>query len=292
MRSALRFFLATFALTTLGQPLPLTLKEVALMLRSGYSSESVLQEIAQRRMSEPLDEPAKKSLLEAGASARLIESLAGGAFLVSASEAEQAKAAAANAALVKEKAAEKVCREATAKLQAQRAQSAQAGPPPGTSLANSLKEKLVVSHNGVIGPADGSEFERKKLIALYFSAHWCAPCRKFTPQLVDYYNRVEPQHPEFEIVFVSYDRSRFNWETYLRDAAMPWPAIDYDQLDSVAGLKKIAGDGIPSLVLLDDTGHLLATSYDGAKYLGPQNVLAALDKIFAGGATGPIAQTR
>ena len=58
---------------------------------------------------------------------------------------------------------------------------------------------------GTISRADGTELENKKLIAFYYSAHWCAPCRKFTPELVDYYNRVAPQHPEFEIIFISAD---------------------------------------------------------------------------------------
>ena len=71
---------------------------------------------------------------------------------------------------------------------------------------------------------------------------------------------------------------------------MPWPAIDYDQLGLLSGLKQIAGSGIPSLVLLDATGHVLSSSFDGDNYLGPQKVLADLQKIFAGGASTPLAQ--
>ena len=155
-----------------------------------------------------------------------------------------------------------------------------------------LRDKLIVCRDGIISRADDAGLENKKLIALYFSAHWCGPCRKFTPQLVEYYNQVAPQHPEFEIIFVSCDRSRFNWETYMREARMPWPAIDYDQLTGSAGLKQLGGDGIPSLVLLDATGHLLSSSYDGGKYLGPKKVIGDLEKIFAGGAAAPLAQAR
>ena len=40
-------------------------------------------------------------------------------------------------------------------------------------------------------------------------------------------------------------------------------------------------------------GHLLSSSYDGDKYLGPQKVIADLDKIFStGGTAAPLAQTR
>jgi nucleoredoxin len=170
-------------------------------------------------------------------------------------------------------------------------QASAAQPPAAPSLIRGLRDKLIVFRDGTISRADEGGLENKKLIALYFSAHWCGPCRKFTPQLVDYYNQVAPQHPEFEIIFVSSDRSRFSWETYMREARMPWPAIDYDQLTGLAGLKQLGGDGIPSLVLLDATGHLLSSSYEGGKYLSPKKVIGDLEKIFGGGAAAPLAQT-
>ena len=110
--------------------------------------------------------------------------------------------------------------------------------------------------------------------------------------MVDYYNQIAPQRPDFEVIFISCDRSRFNWETYMREARMPWPAIDYDQLTGLGGLRQLGGDGIPSLVLLDGTGHLLSSSHDGDRYLGPQKVIADLQKIFAEGANPPLAQVR
>ena len=44
-----------------------------------------------------------------------------------------------------------------------------------------------------------------KLVGLYFSAHWCPPCRRFTPRLVDFRDRLGKESP-LEIVFVSCDR--------------------------------------------------------------------------------------
>ncbi len=32
--------------------------------------------------------------------------------------------------------------------------------------------------------------EGYKLYAIYFSAHWCPPCRNFTPMLAEFYNAV------------------------------------------------------------------------------------------------------
>jgi nucleoredoxin len=268
---------------------PLSVKEVSLMLRAGYSSESILREIEQRRLIDAPDTATLKSLGEFGASPQLINAVESGQFRVDAAAAERARATAEAGAKLQEKAAETAFRNATAILKAQQANATQQ-KAAGAPFLKSLNDKLVVCREGEVGAADMSNADNKKLIAIYFSAHWCAPCRKFTPQLVDFYNRVESQHPEFEIVFFSFDRSREGWQDYLRETRMPWLAIDYDQLGTLSGLKQICGDGIPSLVLLDATGHVLSTSYDNGKYVGPQKVVADLVKIFeTSGETAPTA---
>ncbi len=110
--------------------------------------------------------------------------------------------------------------------------------------------------------------------------------------MVEYYNRVAAAHPEFELIFVSSDRSRFGWETYISETKMPWLAIEYDQLAGLASLKQLGGSSIPSLLVLDSSSRIVASSYDGEKYLGPQTALAALDQIFSGNAGRQVAQAR
>jgi hypothetical protein len=72
---------------------------------------------------------------------------------------------------------------------------------------------------------------------------------------------------------------------------MPWLAIDYDQLADLSGLKQLGGNSIPSLLILDSNSRLVASSYDGDKYLGPKNAMAALDRIFAPPGQPQVAQT-
>ncbi len=291
MRAFLFLVALSLAATAAGTLRPLSMKDVSLMLRSGYSSESVLHEISVRLVLEPLDTATRKSLADAGASPQLLTALESGQFRVDDATAAAAREAAAAASASQEQQAEKIYRSATATIKAQRAQAAAAARiPAGTPLLTALEGKLVLSRDGIVTPVDPATEENKKLIALYFSAHWCPPCRKFTPDLVDYYHRVAPQHPEFELIFVSSDRSRFNWEAYMHDDKMPWPAIDYDQLGNFNDLKQLGGPGIPSLVVMDSGGHVLASSYHGDDYLGPQNTLEALDKIFAQSAAASVVQ--
>merc|ERR1711988_384788 len=62
-----------------------------------------------------------------------------------------------------------------------------------------------------------------KILAIYFSAHWCPPCRGFTPQLVETYKKLQAQGKPFEIIFASSDRDMAAFTEYF--AEMPWLAI-------------------------------------------------------------------
>jgi nucleoredoxin len=292
MRIALHllFFLLLTALVN-AKPVPLTAKEICLMLRTGYSNDAVVHELSARHFAGRCDEATKKMLTESGASPALLNALDNGAFAVPPEEAARAQEQLAAESKRRADMAEQ-SRKFDTLYQHQLAQQRMAAPVPTTTTSNVLfpllKGDLVYFKNGTVNRFDDEAFEKKKLIALYFSAHWCGPCRKFTPQLVEYYNRVAPQHPELEIVFVSNDRSQFAFETYVKEAQMPWPAIDFQKVASKTGISKFAGDGIPDLVLLDASGKVLSDSYAGKQYRGPQQVLADLDQILAGG--GRVAQ--
>jgi nucleoredoxin len=158
-------------------------------------------------------------------------------------------------------------------------------------LADQFKGDLVSRINGGLAHFDDEALAKKKLIALYFSAHWCAPCRKFTPRLVEFYNRVAPQHPEFEIVFFSNDRSRPAMETYMRATKMPWPAVDFAKLPGKEA-NRYGGAAIPSLVVLDASGKVILDSYAGKEYVGPEKVLAGLDAILAKTPAAAVAASR
>lgn len=70
-----------------------------------------------------------------------------------------------------------------------------------------------------------------KVLGIYFSAHWCPPCRAFTPQLAQWYKNFKegPNGDKFNIVFVSSDRDEKSFKEYFKE--MPWLALPYEFRD-------------------------------------------------------------
>jgi len=98
----------------------------------------------------------------------------------------------------------------------------------------------------------------KKGIGLYFSAHWCPPCRQFTPFLCKAYAD-SLKAKGLEIIFVSSDKTPDEFKGYYAD--MPWLALPFEQRELKAKLsKKFKVSGIPAFVILDgSTGELITT---------------------------------
>jgi nucleoredoxin len=93
-------------------------------------------------------------------------------------------------------------------------------------------------------------------VALYFSASWCPPCRRFTPKLVEEYNKLRSAEgaaaggARLEVIFVSGDNDEASFKEYL--GHMPWLAVPYADEARRSGLNRAAGvRGIPALVLCE-----------------------------------------
>jgi thiol-disulfide isomerase/thioredoxin len=107
------------------------------------------------------------------------------------------------------------------------------------------------------------------VIAIYFSAHWCPPCRGFTPQLAKCYKELKEAGKEFEIVFVSSDKDEESFKEYMSE--MPWVALPFAERSLKEDLSGCFGvRGIPTLILLKPDGTLITSEGTEAVSLGAE----------------------
>jgi nucleoredoxin len=126
---------------------------------------------------------------------------------------------------------------------------------------NELLVGDVLTKDGSTKPM-GSLLENK-VLGLYFSAHWCPPCRAFTPELAKQYKKIQEAELPFEIVFLSSDKSEDAFKEYYEQ--MPCLALPYENRQGKEQLSDAFGvNGIPSLVLLDKDRSIITTSGRGA----------------------------
>lgn len=111
----------------------------------------------------------------------------------------------------------------------------------------SLFGDTVEGKNGDVSVASLSDND---VVGIYFSAHWCPPCRGFTPVLSDFYKKLRAAGRKFEVVFVSSDRDQESCKEYYD--SMPWLLLPYpDRARKDALASKYGIRGIPTLVFVD-----------------------------------------
>ena len=94
-----------------------------------------------------------------------------------------------------------------------------------------------------------------KTVAVYCSAHWCPPCRTFTPQLVKFANE---HKDKLAVVFISSDRAEDQMFTYMKETKMPWPAVPFKSAGGSAIKREQGVSGIPTLLVYGKDGQLLS----------------------------------
>jgi nucleoredoxin len=94
-----------------------------------------------------------------------------------------------------------------------------------------------------------------KLVAFYFSAHWCPPCRQFTPLLNSIYLGWQKESKPIEIVFVSSDQDDESFSEYFD--SMDFKAIPFSDEEKRQALgEKFGIRGIPALIVVDESGNI------------------------------------
>lgn len=136
-------------------------------------------------------------------------------------------------------------------------------------LFKKLPNDTLLAKGGMDKVSLSKAFANKDLVFLYASAHWCPPCRKYTPQLIKFYNDAKhfyKQDPKrtrsVEIVFVSADHDMSGFKNYY--ATMPWLAVPFDADTRERLMSWMKVTGVPRLMVLDGrTGKILESNAVG-----------------------------
>jgi len=111
--------------------------------------------------------------------------------------------------------------------------------------------------------------ESDAVVGLYFSAHWCPPCRGFTPVLAQLHKDLKAAGKPFEVVFLSSDKDDEAFKEYF--AEMPWLAVPFAERSLKEDLSSLFEvRGIPALVLLKPDGTLLTNNGPEAVRFGAE----------------------
>ena len=106
--------------------------------------------------------------------------------------------------------------------------------------------------------------EKSEVLAVYFSAHWCPPCRRFTPILADLYNKWNANAGDkkpLEVVFCSFDSDADQYKEYFD--TMPWATLPFGDPLIKKLSDKFEVEGIPCLVIISKDGKQEMLSNNG-----------------------------
>ncbi len=144
-------------------------------------------------------------------------------------------------------------------------------------VAKELKSKLETLKDGkLVSFAPGNRAE-PEFYVIYFSAHWCGPCRKVTPKLIKTYKSLKEVPgiaDKIEVLFRSSDNSRQEQIGYVNEVGMPWLILKYSS--GIDIIDKWKGNGIPCIAVINRNGDILFHSYRDGKYQGAEKPLADL----------------
>ena len=274
-------FLALAALSALplhAVPPPMSAKDVALMARSGYTDDEIIAEVQKRHFAVPIDAAMEQAMFNGGAPAALVAKLKAGNFVLTA---DQQIALARREAETRAAAMQREHAEATL-LQRQREQAGALANSANSrdNILRLLDGKLVRLQGSEIVPFSASNLRDVRMYAFYYSAGWCGQCRKTTPVLAEWYRKTKAAHPEFELVFVSNDKSDITFADYLRKNAMPWPAVRYADVHE-ATVNQFSGKSIPWLSVVTRAGTPLTKNAAGGEYTEPEQIMQAVDTFLA-----------
>eukprot|EP00933_Yihiella_yeosuensis_P022284 TRINITY_DN17528_c0_g1_i1.p1 TRINITY_DN17528_c0_g1~~TRINITY_DN17528_c0_g1_i1.p1 ORF type:complete len:340 (-),score=64.12 TRINITY_DN17528_c0_g1_i1:91-1110(-) len=142
-------------------------------------------------------------------------------------------------------------------------------------------------------PFDTQQLTSSDVIAFYFSAHWCPPCRQFTPLLKKFFETLRSNGDQsLKIIFVSSDETEHDMWKYMYDCHGDWFVLSYSCRELKDRLsRQFQVSGIPQLIVIDGVGRQAVRDARGdvmsaASMSSTQVLTTFLNWKLASGATG------
>lgn len=152
----------------------------------------------------------------------------------------------------------------------------------GKKIAERI-EKLEAVAIGKVAPNFTQDTPEGKPLSLYdikgkvkiidFWASWCGPCRRANPEMVKLYKKFHPKG--LEILGVSLDRNKADWEKAIADDHLDWNQVSDLQYWNNAAAQAYAVSSIPHIVILDENNVIVARNLHGEEL---ENKIAELLK--------------
>ena len=143
-----------------------------------------------------------------------------------------------------------------------------------TATGKLIANKIAIGKKTAIGQEamdftqttlEGDQFKlsslRGKYVLIDFWAAWCKPCRAENPNVVKAYNKYKDQN--FEIVGVSLDASKEQWEIAVEKDGLPWIHISDLKYWKNEVAVQYDINSVPANLLIDPDGIIIAKNLRG-----------------------------
>lgn len=137
------------------------------------------------------------------------------------------------------------------------------------SIVSLLGEKLRRPNGDMINTADA--LQGIEVLGLFFSAHWCPPCKSVLPVLCDRYTKMKEAGKKIEIIFVCTNDVEAHFEEF--HSNMSFPALPYELAYDRELFDRFELPGIPFLVLLHARDGFVKFNKGGVSLLTADNFL-------------------